>query len=334
MPLILERNNVLEIFEEAKEKKWALPTFNSENLTTTEGILSAVKEFGKGTGLDNLPIIIGITNKYSDRPQSSFYTHTRNWEVGLKLFLKDLEILCSEPSPYSKLRVLLHLDHIQWDIDSDLLNWDMKMFSSIMYDASTLTMKDNISRTSEFVDKNKNKILIEGACDEIKAAGEKSSKDFSSPETAEEYYRATGVDIIVPNLGTEHRSSSSSLKYNSELARSISAKIGKRLCLHGSSSVSKNEISSLFDDGICKVNIWTALERDSAPDLLSEMLKNASKITGPEIANNLLSEKLIGSNAGLNEKASLDYFTNTYRQDIIFNSISKIVNQYLQLLYI
>ena len=45
MPLVLNRSEVLDLYEYASEKGWVLPTFNSENLTTTEAILSAVSEW-------------------------------------------------------------------------------------------------------------------------------------------------------------------------------------------------------------------------------------------------------------------------------------------------
>ena len=87
MPLIWERNYVLDVYAEAAERKWVLPTFNVENLTTTEAILEAVNEYGQSIGVKDLPIIIGITNKYRHRPQSVYYTQTRLWNLGLQLFL-------------------------------------------------------------------------------------------------------------------------------------------------------------------------------------------------------------------------------------------------------
>ncbi len=91
---------------------------------------------------------------------------------------------------------------------------------------------------------------------------------ITSPHQAEKYFSETGVDIIVPNLGTEHRSSTSTLKYEGNLAREISNRIGPYLCLHGASSLAEEQISHFYEDGICKVNIWTILERDSAPDTI------------------------------------------------------------------
>ena len=128
MPLILERNEVLDIYQEAGEKKWVIPTFNAENLTTTEAILSATLEYSKVINQPNLPITIGITNQYNHRSQSVYYTHTRRWDIGLKLFLSDIGVLTSKGSPFENLNVMIHLDHAQWDTDKPLLDWDMNMF--------------------------------------------------------------------------------------------------------------------------------------------------------------------------------------------------------------
>lgn len=334
MPLILDRKKVLDVYSHAREKKWVLPTFNSENLTTTEAILSAVSDYGRSIGVQNLPIIVGITNTYKDRPQSVYYSHTRRWDIGLRLFLKDLEILTSPESPFADLNVMIHLDHIIWDEDIDLLGWDLSQFSSIMYDASTLPFDKNIKKTAEFVKKHRQTILIEGACDEIsKAETSGSADDLTTPEMAETYFKETGVDIMVPNLGTEHRARVSSLKYHGDLARKISERVGSNLCLHGTSSVSQSELKHLFEDGICKVNLWTALERDSTYALLFGMVSNAAKLIGPERAAKLLEDELLGKKSDHKSAPSLDYYTTTYRQDVIFHRMKEIITGYLKLWY-
>ena len=127
MPLILDRKKVLDVYSEAGQKKWVIPTFNSENLTTTEAILSAAFEYSRKINQPDLPVTIGITNQYSHRSQSVYYTHTRQWDIGLRLFLADLEVLTGKGSPFEKLNVMIHLDHTQWDSDRPLLEWDMNM---------------------------------------------------------------------------------------------------------------------------------------------------------------------------------------------------------------
>ena len=95
---------------------------------------------------------------------------------------------------------MIHLDHIQWDDDKELLDWDMEQFSSIMYDASTLPLNQNIEKTAVFVRKNKDNILIEGACDVIGNASGKGG-DLTTSKDAYRYLSQTEVDIIVANLG-------------------------------------------------------------------------------------------------------------------------------------
>ncbi len=334
MPLILDRQSVLETYAEAARRKWVIPTFNSENLTTTEAILAAALEYSRKANIPDLPVTIGITNLYSHRSQSVYYTHTRLWNIGLKLFLADIEVLTGRDSPFSDLIVMIHLDHAQWDSDRELLKWDMNRFSMIMYDASALPFDENIKLTAEFVQKYGDRIVVEGACDEIADASGEERSDLTTPEQAVKYLEETGVDFIVANLGTEHRASNASLKYHGDLARKISAMTGTRLVLHGTSSVGNDQIANLFDDGIAKVNIWTALERDSSPVLFEDMARNASRVSGGEKTDLLIREGIIGEKAARGSAASLSHCTTAYRQDIVFREMKRIILDYFHLWYV
>ena len=203
-----------------------------------------------------------------------------------------------------------------------------------MYDASTLPFDKNIVHTASFVEKNKSKIVIEGACDEIHEASSDDANHLTTPDQAERFFRETGVDIVVANLGTEHRASASTLEYNGQLARAISKKIGPRLCLHGTSSVNEDQIVNLFEDGICKVNIWTALERDSSPILFQKMIENAAKIVGPQKAKELLAKGLIGESADSESQPSIKYYATIFRQETVFKKMKEILEGYLNILYV
>jgi len=333
VPIITDKKQVLNIYSEAERNRWVLPCFCTENLTTTEAILDATKEFGDEKGIKDLPIIVAITNQYAHRTQSAYYTHTRRWDIGLKLFMEDLKVLTDKGSPYENLRVMVHLDHTQFDDDRELLSWDMGAFSSIMFDASKVPFEENIKLTRQFVKEQGDKIVIEGACDEIVDATGTERSDLTTPERAEEYFNSTGVDLIVANLGTEHRASAKDLEYRGDYAKKIKEKIGTRIVLHGASSVPGDQIAHLIDDGVCKVNIWTALERDSSPALLKAMVKNASKIAGTAVVKELVESGFLGEKCLSGEKASLTYFTTEYRQNIIFNEMKSIIKGYLNLWY-
>jgi fructose/tagatose bisphosphate aldolase len=334
MPLILERNKVLEIYNIAGQKKWVIPTFNTENLTSTEAILSATLEYSRKINQPDIPITIGITNQYSHRSQSVNYTHTKCWDMGLKLFLADIEVLTSKGSPFEALNVMIHLDHTQWDTDAPLLKWDMSKFSMIMYDASSLPFEENIKLTARFIEENRLKIVIEGACDEIVDATGNEKSNLTEPKQALRYLNQTGADFIVANLGTEHRASSSNLKYHNDLAQQISKLTGTKLVLHGTSSVGNDQIKNLYADGIAKVNIWTILERDSSPVLFEDMVKNSSKIIGADRTKAMIESGLLGNQVDRTSNASLSHYTTVYRQDIIFHKMKNIVLDYLNLWYI
>ena len=138
MSVIRDVNEVRAIYKTAGERGWVLPCICTENLTTTEAVLTAAEEYRVDHGMDTLPIILAITNQYDHRSQSVNYTKTRRWDTGLKLFTNDIKVLAEEGGPFEKLQVMIHLDHTQHDTDLELLEGDLTDYASIMYDASCL----------------------------------------------------------------------------------------------------------------------------------------------------------------------------------------------------
>lgn len=331
--IITQYEKVKEIYREAADMGWVIPCICTENQTTTEAILSACAEYGKKIGRD-IPISIAITVNYSHRSQAKNYCECGDWKTGLRLFLDDIHAFAGSGGPYERVKVLIHLDHVQFDLDKELVDGDLSAYSSIMYDASELPFEQNIERTSEFVKRMKGRILIEGACDEIVDATGSFHNDLTTPEKAKRYFDETGVDMIVANLGTEHRASGRELKYHGDLAREIKKIIGANIVLHGTSSVSNEQVRGLFSDGICKVNIWTSLERDSSPALFEDMVKNAEKVAGTATVEKLIEEGYLTEKCKKGDKISLSHFTTMYRHNVIFNKMKEIVWDYLNLWYI
>ena len=329
MPLVTDRTSVLNVFAEADRNGWVIPAFGTENLTTTEAVLSSVKDRGEALGIADLPVMLAVTNRYPERTQTAYYTHTRDWHVGLELFLADLKVLTGKDSPFGRLRVMVHLDHIQHDLDAELWRGDLSRFSSIMFDASALPFEENVQATRSFVDERKSEIVVEGACDYVGAKGGR----LTSVDEAERFSAGTGVDWIVANLGTEHRAGVSTLSYARERAREISAKIGRRLVLHGTSSVANDQLPHLFADGIAKVNLWTALERDSSAPLLHEMVLHAAKVGGAATASGMAGAGLLGPNADIRSPAAITHFTTAWRQQLVFEEMKRSVKGYLEAWY-
>ena len=70
MPIIKKREDVLNIDAKAAERGWVIPCLCTENLTTTEAILSAASEFGRDRGIGHVPVTLAITIQYAHRAQS------------------------------------------------------------------------------------------------------------------------------------------------------------------------------------------------------------------------------------------------------------------------
>jgi hypothetical protein len=102
------------------------------------------------------------------------------------------------------------------------------------------------------------------------------------------------VDLIVPNLGTEHRASARELHYHGDRAREISAAVGKILVLHGTSSLSPDDFIHLKDDGIIKVNLWTAVEKAGAQAAVRNALELLGNIYTAEELQELADEGFLG----------------------------------------
>ncbi len=333
MSLIRTRTETLEIYRRAAQRGWTLPCICTENLTTTEAILTAAEDFRRDNGLSTLPVIVAMTCRYPHRSQAANYTHTRRWETGLRLFTESVKLLAGTGGPFERLEVMLHLDHIQHDLDRELLDSDLSDYASIMFDASTLPFDENIRSTAAFIRRRGDELLVEGACDEIVDATGGAHNALTTPANARRFLDETGADLIVCNLGTEHRASGRELQYHGELSREIKAVAGERIVLHGASSVPQDQVAGLFDDGVCKVNIWTALERDSSPVLFESMVRNAGRIAGRAVIDRLIADGLLAPTVPSSSPVSLDRFTTLYRQDIVFECMRRLVRGYYDLWY-
>lgn len=333
MSVICNREDVLDLYRAAGERGWVLPCICTENLTTTEAVLTAAEEFRQANELERLPIIVAMTCRYGHRSQAANYTHTRRWDTGLKLFTESVKVLAAENGPFARLDVMIHLDHIQYDLDTAVLEGSLDDYASIMYDASTLPLEENIRRTADFVRRRGAEIVIEGACDEIVDAVGSVRNALTTPENAGRFLSRTGVDLVVCNLGTEHRATGKDLHYHGEVSRAIREAVGARIVLHGTSSVPNDQVAHLYEDGVCKVNVWTALERDSTPRLFDQMVRNARRLADKATVGRLVEDGLLTAKANADEPVDIAHFTTLYRQDIVFEQMKGYVRDYLRQWY-
>jgi fructose/tagatose bisphosphate aldolase len=279
MPLIKDPMQVKEVYDQAVESGICLANYCTANFRTTEAIFRAVHTFGQTCGLRGLPVVISVTANYPIEPQLRHYTGVGDARLGLRAFLADVETFLSEDSPYAGVRAMLHLDHAQPGVEDEIIPLVLDEFSTIMYDCSLLPLEENIRQVADFVEQHRGQVWVEGAVDEvIQAENAEVQVKLTDPALAERYLRETGVFLIVPNLGTEHRATAAVAHYNGALARSIRERIGPRMVLHGSSSLQDEELPRLAGDGIVKVNIWSIFERLGGQAVAGDVLHNLGNL--------------------------------------------------------
>jgi fructose-bisphosphate aldolase class II len=311
--LVTDVNEARGLYREAGRCGFSIPALCAENTQTIEAILRAADESGREYGIGNVPIVIAFTAHYHARQQLSLYTALGDIEEGFLAIKDDILRLTRKGGPYDSLKVMVHLDHAHPEHDRSIIERGVGFFSSVMYDASHLPLAENARLTAAFTREFKGRFVIEGAVDEIFESGETVEDGLTKAEDAERYVKETGVDLIVCNLGTEHRASAADRKYRGDRAREISGRVGKMLVLHGTSSLNSGEMKTLADDGVIKVNIWTRLEETGGRAVARDIVDHADQL--------------------LSERPPLALFTESHRRyDVWMPAVVKLLKDYLRIL--
>lgn len=331
MPLMTDPEKVRHILSGYREKRISIPCFCAENTFTMEGILKGAANTAKAAGRD-VAVFVAATGNYHGRQQLKNYTSLNRTEEGFLAFRDDLQRMTRKGGVFKQVHVIASLDHGQPGLDEELFEEGKGFWGCVMYDCSAMALKENQTKVAEFVRKNRNHYIVEGCVDEITESGESGIK-LTDPGDAHRYLEQTGVDLIVVNLGTEHRATAAELRYRSDIAKKIYEKVGYKLVLHGTSSLSRNDLTSLRQDGIAKVNIWTVLETKTSQDMMVELILQLQKILPQAVIMELVKKGLLGSvfHEVSSIKPELKYLTEVYRRTFLkVPSVAGMVKDFMQ----
>lgn len=316
MPLITRAGHARKIISQYRDKRISMPCFCAENTFTMEGILQGASKIAAEKKTD-VALYIAVTANYHGRQQLKNYTSLDDTWEGFLAFRSDLQRLCRDGGPFQDVLVIPSLDHGQPGLDDRLFEEGRDFWGCVMYDCSTLPLAENQAKVKEFVEKYAGEYIIEGCVDEITESGQ-GGMHLTDPQQAKDYIEQTGADLIVANLGTEHRVTGEKKKYHGDLAREISKRTSRRIVLHGTSCLSQQDLLKLRDDGIDKVNIWTILETHTTKELLVKMLENADFILSADEMADLAEKNLLGTAfAGKNAAPNLNCLTELYRRNAV-----------------
>ena len=237
--------NMKEILEKAREGKYAVGLFNAVNVEMARAIIETAEEL-------NAPVIVGTA------------------EVLLPAM--NLERVAEYLVPMAKkakVPVCVHYDHgLTFEKCMEALQLG---FSSVMYDCSTDSYEDNVAKVAEMV-----KIChamgasVEGELGHVgdnegSAEGSDHLLDpsafFTDVSLARDFVERTGVDALAVAVGNAHGDYKFPPKLDFDRISDIADRTGVPLVLHGGSGLSDSDFRTAVQRGICKVNIFTDIDK-------------------------------------------------------------------------
>ena len=140
-------------------------------------------------------------------------------------------------------------------------------FTSVMYDCSTAPYAQNVEKVAGMV-----KIChamgatVEGELGHVgdnEGAGklQNPSDFYTDPDQAADFVRRTGVDALAVAVGNAHGAYKFPPKLDFRRIETIAARTELPLVLHGGSGLSDSDFRTAVAKGVCKVNIFTDLDR-------------------------------------------------------------------------
>lgn len=140
-------------------------------------------------------------------------------------------------------------------------------FTSIMYDCSTEDFETNTAKVAEMVRIcHAMGVTVEGELGHVgdnEGAGKLTdpSAFFTDPEVAKVFAAGTGIDALAVAVGNAHGDYKLPPKLDFDRISAISTSTGLPLVLHGGSGLSDHGFREAVSRGICKVNIFTDIDK-------------------------------------------------------------------------
>ena len=134
-------------------------------------------------------------------------------------------------------------------------------FTSVMFDASSLSYEENVAATAEIVAAcHARAVWVEAELGEVGGKdGAHEPGTRTNPVEAASFVAATRVDALAVAVGTSHAMLTRDATLDLELIRRLRDRVAVPLVLHGSSGVPDADLTRAVAAGITKVNIATRL---------------------------------------------------------------------------
>mgnify|MGYP005966586139 FL=1 len=233
-----------EMFKKAYEGHYAIGAFNVNNMEIVQGITEAAKEL-------NAPLILQCSAGARKYAKHQYLVHL------VQAAIED-----------TGLPIALHLDHgADFETCKSCIDGG---FTSVMFDGSHYSFKENIEKTKEVVEyAHAHGVVVEaelgqlaGIEDDVKVAAHEAH--YTDPNEVEEFVKETGVDSLAIAIGTSHGAykftpdqctrNEQGILVPPPLRFDILEEVAKRLpnfpiVLHGASSVPQDFVKIINENG-------------------------------------------------------------------------------------
>ncbi len=232
--------NSINILNNAKINKYAIPQFNINNLEWAKYILEECQS-------NKSPVILGVSEgaiKYIGGYDTVSHV--------VKSLIKDLKIT---------IPVVLHLDHGS-SVESCIKAINAG-FTSVMIDASKYEIDENIRITREVTKYAKRKrVSVEAEVGHIggNEDGVSNIVNNASVEDCIKLWKNTKINSLAPALGSVHGLYKGEPKLDYIRMKEINDSIDIPLVLHGGTGIDDEKIMESIKNGISKININTELQ--------------------------------------------------------------------------
>lgn len=252
--------NMNEVLYPARKGGYGVGFFNAINVEMARAVIETAEEL-------RAPVMIGTA------------------EVLLPFM--ELDRVAAYLMPLAKqatVPVCVHYDH---GLTFERCMQALKLgFTSIMYDCSTEKYEDNVSKVAEMVKIcHAMGVTVEG---ELGHVGDNAGKGklakpedyYTDPGQALDFTDRTGIDSLAVAVGNAHGDYAFPPKLDFERIRDIAGKTGLPLVLHGGSGLADSDFRTAVKEGICKINIFTDIDKAGKAGLEKGINQGETKISG------------------------------------------------------
>lgn len=231
--------NLNNLLSKAEDLNYTVGAFNTHNLEMLPDIIRGAKEMGA-------PVIV----------QASAGTAEY---IGYDVMVAVVKTMAEK----YMVDACLHLDHARnlEDIEKAI----EAGFTSVMFDGSNLSFKENILKTKQVVEfAHERNVSVEGEIGTIGGTEEgisTTSDDilYTNPDDAVYFVEKTNVDALAVAIGTNHGQYRSKTEVNIPLLKKIYDKVNVPLVVHGGTGIKEEDYPDLINNGIRKFNVGTEL---------------------------------------------------------------------------